>query len=433
MVPPHMQAVPKHSSFEHIRAAVESLASVILGRALPDILTRAACQKLRNVQHRTRGIATLSHLVAKMIHYRITRFVVVLLFSAAALAAGGAAAEDLSLAGKQLKVAMRVVPPFVIKKDAALTGFSFDLWTALAEATGATSETVEVPTLPELLSAVKEHKADLAIAAISITSRREEEFDFSQPMFDSGLQVLARVSGDSGGLTFASIARIASSGPILGTLGILAGLILAAAHIVWLFDRRKHEEVRSYFPGIFHSMYWATGAIGGQQPFHPHSAFGRLLGALCVFISIIFVAYFTAAVTSAMTVEQLRSDINGPEDLPGKTVATVAGSTSSAYLKGARLNYTEYGKISEAFDALVAKRADAVVFDAPVLLYFAANEGKGKVNVAGPVFRREAYGILFPQGSPLRKPVNEALLKLREKGLYDEIYRKWFGAPPGGG
>lgn len=352
--------------------------------------------------------------------------------SAACLPAAAQPA-DLPLAGKTIKVATRQVPPFVIKKDSGLTGFSMDLWAALAEATGAKTETSEAATLPELLTQVKERKADLAIAAISITSKREEEFDFSQPMFDSGLQVLARVSGDSGGLSFASIARIASTGPILGTLGILAALILAAAHIVWLFDRRKHEEVRSYFPGIFHSMYWATGAIGGQQPFHPHSAFGRLLGALCVFISIIFVAYFTAAVTSAMTVEQLRSDINGPDDLPGKKVATVAGSTSTAYLKGANISFTEFAKISQAFDALLAKQADAVVFDAPVLLYFAANEGKGKVNVAGPVFRREAYGILFPQGSPLRKPVNEALLKLREKGLYDEIYRKWFGAPPGGG
>ena len=342
-------------------------------------------------------------------------------------------AEELSLSGKQLKVAMRVVEPFVIRKDAALTGFSVDLWTALAEATGATTEIIEKPTLPELLALVKEGKSDIAIAAISITSQREQQFDFSQPMFDSGLQVLARVNGQEGGLSFASIARIAGSGPILVTLGILAALIFVAAHIVWMFDRRQNEAARQYYPGIFYSMYWATGAIGGQQPFHPHSPFGRVIGALCVFISIIFVAYFTAAVTSAMTVEQLRSDINGPEDLPGKKVATVAGSTSATYLKGASLNATEFGKISQAFDALLAKQVDAVVFDAPVLLYFAANEGKGKVNVAGPVFRREAYGILFPQGSALRKPINEALLLLREKGLYDEIYRKWFGAPPGGG
>ena len=41
--------------------------------------------------------------------------------------------------------------------------------------------------------------------------------------------------------------------------------------------------------------------------------------------------------------------------------------------------------------------------------------------------------MLFPRGSDLRKPVNEALLKLRENGTYDAIYNKWFGAAEGGG
>jgi len=62
-----------------------------------------------------------------------------------------------------------------------------------------------------------------------------------------------------------------------------------------------------------------------------------------------------------------------------------------------------------------------------VLLYFASHEGKGKVQVVGPIFRKENYGIVFPDKSPLRKRVNEALLKLRENGTYDRLYMKWFG------
>ena len=62
-----------------------------------------------------------------------------------------------------------------------------------------------------------------------------------------------------------------------------------------------------------------------------------------------------------------------------------------------------------------------------VLLYCASHEGKGKVQVVGPIFRKENYGIVFPDKSPLRKRVNEALLKLRENGAYDQLYKKWFG------
>ena len=343
------------------------------------------------------------------------------------------APDYLPLAGQRLKVAMRILPPFVLRKDEQLTGFSYDLWSALAKATGADSDITVVDTLPNLLGAVKEGKADLAIAAISITSKRELEYDFSQPIFDSGLLVLVR-SESPGGLSGMALLRLLTSGPVLNMLGALALLILIPAHLVWYFERRHHSAFlsESYFPGIFQAIWWATGAAGGQQHDHPRSVIGRVISALCVFVSVVFVAYFTAAVTSAMTVEQLKGDISGPQDLPGKKVGGVAASTSSSVAKQLGARVTDYPQIADALDALVKRQVNAVVYDAPILLYYAAHEGQGKVEAAGDVFHREGYGILFPPGSPLRKPINEALLRLREDGSYDAIYKKWFAVGGGG-
>ena len=53
-----------------------------------------------------------------------------------------------------------------------------------------------------------------------------------------------------------------------------------------------------------------------------------------------------------------------------------------------------------------------MVFDSPVLLYYAANEGKGRVHMVGTPFRKEDYGIIFPPGNPLRRQVNVTLLQL---------------------
>ena len=339
-----------------------------------------------------------------------------------------APAGEAMLAGKTLIVATRLLPPFVVKRDGALSGFSVDLWNALAKEAGAQTQFDEVATLPEMLDAVRDHKADLAISAISITSQREEAFDFSQPIFDSGLQIMVRPTGDAGGFSPGGIWRAATSAPVLNLLAVLAALVLLLAHIVWFFDRRHEEKHKPYFPGIFRAMYWSVGAAGGQQPFAPHSAFARFLGALSVFTSTIVVAYFTAAVTSAMTVNQLKSDINGPGDLPGRKVATVVGSTSATYLRQLRINAKEFPTIAEACNSLISQQTDAVVYDAPVLLNYVDNEGKGQAIVTGEIFRHEAYGILFPPMSPLRKPLDEALLKLRENGTYEEIYKKWFGA-----
>ncbi len=130
--------------------------------------------------------------------------------------------------------------------------------------------------------------------------------------------------------------------------------------------------------------------------------------------------------------QQLRGDINGPEDLPGRKVGTTTGSTAAGFLKTAKVEPVEFTRIEEAFTALDTKQLDAVVFDAPVLLYYTANKGSSKARVVGPLLHKESYGILFPQGSPLRKPVNEALLKLRENGTYDALYAKWFATTQAG-
>ena len=79
---------------------------------------------------------------------------------------------------------------------------------------------------------------------------------------------------------------------------------------------------------------------------------------------------------------------------------------------------------------LVSGGADAVFFDSPPLLYYAQNEGKGKVKTVGPLYAGQSYGIAFPQGSELRDQVDVALLKLMETGKYDELYKKWFGTAP---
>lgn len=157
----------------------------------------------------------------------------------------------------------------------------------------------------------------------------------------------------------------------------------------------------------------------------PRAALARMVAVFWMFASVVFIAYFTAAVTSNLTLQQLRGDINGPEDLPGKRVASVKGSTSAKYLRQHNVEVSEFAKVEDAFQALQASETDAVVYDAPVLLYFASHEGK--VQTVGAIFRKENYGIAFPSNSPRRKPVNEALLKLKENGIYDQLYKKWFG------
>jgi polar amino acid transport system substrate-binding protein len=331
------------------------------------------------------------------------------------------------ISGKTLKLATRLVPPFVTEENGELGGFSIELWKNIAQELDIKSEFKKTGTVTELLNTVKSKRVDAGIAAISVTSQREQDFDFSQPIFDSGLQILVRNQGHH-----SSIGRLVDSlftPALFQLLGIMLLIILIPAHIVWLVERNHRGgflENSNYFPGIFKACWWAAGTLATQAEEMPKSPWGRVMAVVWMFISVVFIAYFTATVTTSLTVEQLQSNIKGPQDLPGKRVATIAGSTSANYLRQQKIDSKEFKQVDEAYTALNDSSIDAVVFDAPILLYYAAHDGKGKVQVVGNIFRKESYAIALPNGSPYRKPINNALLSLQENGKYQEIYDKWF-------
>jgi polar amino acid transport system substrate-binding protein len=327
----------------------------------------------------------------------------------------------------ELRVITRLVPPFVMKDDDQYKGFSVELWQAIAKQINQPFRFVEKSNIKEILAGMKASEGDVAIAAISVTSQREQEFDFSQPMFDSGLQILVRNDAESG-FGLAQIWKLLTTGAMPFLLSLLAALIVIPAHIAWFTERKHHAELfsNSYIPGIFQAMWWSTGASVGQQPDNLSSRWGKGFSSLIVIVSLLFVSYFQATFTTVLTVQSLKGDINGPQDLLGRKVGSTAGSTAASYLKNLDIQPVEFQKIDQAFLALENKQLDAVVFDSPVLLYYAATAGRNKVRIVGPMLRKENYGILFPRGSTLRKPVNEALLKLREDGTYDALYAKWF-------
>ena len=59
-------------------------------------------------------------------------------------------------------------------------------------------------------------------------------------------------------------------------------------------------------------------------------------------------------------------------------------------------------------------------------MYYALQQGRGKIDIAGSIFEDDTYGIALPTDSALREPINNSLLRLRQNGTYDAIYAKWF-------
>jgi polar amino acid transport system substrate-binding protein len=333
----------------------------------------------------------------------------------------------------ELQVGVYAIAPFVMNDKGELSGFSIELWNAIAARLNVKS-TYRIAAEPAILYAdMRAKRIDLVASPVFITSERDEEFDFSHPVMETGLgiMVLEAPAAGSADHPLRDLLKIFLSPTILVWLGVGLLLILIPAHIIWFLDRRNPDGViasEKYFPGIFHAMFWAASALISQVQGVPGQWLARLFALVWMFGGVVFVAFYTAQLTSTLTVEKIRGAIQGPSDLPGKQIGTIAKSLAVDYLRRHGAVVEVFAQPDQMFNALLQEKVDAVVTAAPVLLYYASHEGKGRARVVGPQFNKGQLAIVFQLDSPLRKRVNGALIGLRENGTYQQLYEKWFGS-----
>jgi polar amino acid transport system substrate-binding protein len=329
-----------------------------------------------------------------------------------------------------LRVETFALPPLTMEKDGRWTGFSIELWEAVASRLKTRSVYQAAPGVQAAFDALREGKADILVTGVFITADRDHDFDFSHTIMETGQQVMVR--DDGGGAPpnpLMDLLELLFSRTTLVWIGVAALLVFISANVVWLIERRDKDGIigtTKYFPGIFHAIHWSAGTLMSQADRMPRHPASRLVAYGWMFTSVVFIALYTAQLTSNLTVQQIRGAINGPEDLPGKRVGTLKDSISADYLRGRKAVVQEFTDLPEMYRALIDKKVDAVLLGAPPLLYYAAHDGKGLVKLVGAEFDKADGAYAFPEGSPLRRQVNAALLAVREDGTYRRLYDKWF-------
>lgn len=358
------------------------------------------------------------------------RTLVVVVLLLAGIAALPALATTAGADPQTVTLATDDLPPFVTTHDGVKSGFTIELWEEIAKREGWSTKYLDAGAATQQLDAVRTGAADAAASAISVTANRVENFDFSQPILNAGLQILTHSGSthkSTPGLT--DFLTLLFSWSMLVWLGAAFVITVIPAHITWLVERRHAESMvsKSYFPGVLQAFGWGLGALAAQADEAPRHWLARAMGVLWAFVSIIFVAYYTATLTANLTVERFDNQISSPADLFGKKVCTVVDTTSAHFLRDLAVGATGAAKIDDCYSGLKKGDFEAVVFDAPVLQYYVAHGGAGTAQLAGPVFKNEDYGIAFRVGSELRQKADAALLSMREDGTYDMIKSKWFG------
>jgi ABC-type amino acid transport substrate-binding protein len=315
-------------------------------------------------------------------------------------------------------------------ESAGIRGLSVDYWDEVATRAGLDYEWVVMETVQDIVDAAATCQADVAIAGISITSEREQVVDFSQPYYLSGQRLVTRPAPGRAAL-LGDLAR-----GMVVPFFFLVGTVLLISHVVWWFERGHDSDdfPYRYKDGIGEALWWSTVSVitEGEAVKNINTALGRVIAVFWMLVGLFVVAFFTAEVTASWTVAELRPAIEGVDDLPGRSVATVENTASVAFLRDeAGVDPTQAPTLDEALDLLAQGSVDAVVFDAPAVDFRLRSGSPGWSDLVrvDPAAGWDPYGIAVPQGSPLLEQIDAEVIDLGRQGINQDLEQRWLGQP----
>lgn len=341
-------------------------------------------------------------------------YIIFLLFTASGL-----------FAADELRVGISPFEPFVFCPSAAApSGFSIDLWETLASRHSRNYKYVICSGVKDKLSRLQAGELDVAIGGISITADREKMIDFTHAFIHTGLGIL--VPAEQHSSIWRGMSLVLTRGKIMIIISFLL-LIIVAGHLMWMAEHGKEMFSDKYFPGVLEGIYWAivTASTVGYGDKAPVKWSGRILAGLVIVISLPMFALFTAELASSITVQNVQSMIQGPEDLANRRVGVVTGSTSADKMLEYRCRTKNYQQIKTAIKDLEAGLLDAIVYDAPILQHIALHNPQ--VTVAEKLFAPQEIAIAVAAGSGMRETLNTSLLTLIESGQMNQMQAKWLG------
>ena len=330
-------------------------------------------------------------------------------------------------APKKLRVGISPFAPFVIEGDAA-DGYSIDLWKEVATRIGRPFEFVKCTGAADKLERLMKDELDVAIGGLTTTPERESKIDFTHPTYRSGLGIMLPGQAEKSGLWESLTGALARTNSTV--IFAFFVIVFVAGNLIWFIERDEDTFDKRYVAGMFEGVYWAivTASTVGYGDKAPVKYAGRVVAMLVIIISLPMFALFTAELASAFTLQSIEAAIRSPEDLQGRPVGVVRGTSSANFAADRGLQILQWPTIAEVYTALEEGKVQAVIYDAPSLTYYSQTQGAGKVHMVDRVFDVRDLAMATQQGSTLREQINRALLDMEAEGKLVDLRVRWFGS-----
>jgi ABC-type amino acid transport substrate-binding protein len=328
--------------------------------------------------------------------------------------------------GKELIVATKIAPPFVMKRaDGSFYGISIDLWRRLAERMHVNYRFVEQPTVQALVDGTAEGAFDAAIAAMTVTAKRERAVDFTQPFYSTGLGVAVPVNQSR----WKSILGVLTSFGFFQAVLSLIGISMCVGFVVWVLERRKTEHFSGGTKGLGTGLWWSTIAMtqAGAAQNAPATLPGRIVATAWMIASVVTIAVFTAGITATLTRQELQGAVHSMDDLRSIRAGAPAASETSEFLDRQRMSHRTFATPQDGLKALRAGDIDAFVYDKPLLTWLVMRDFSNTLRILELTFDNQNYAIALPKGSPLRQELDAQVLEEVESDWWQQTLFEYLG------
>ncbi|XP_041649846.1 glutamate receptor ionotropic, kainate 3 [Cheilinus undulatus] len=372
-----------------------------------------------------------------------------------------------SLANRSLVITTILEEPYVMlkKSDKALVGndrfegFCIDLLKELANILGFAYEIRLVPDgkygsqdekgqWNGMIRELIEHRADLAVAPLTITYMREKVIDFSKPFMSMGISIIYRKPNSTNSGFFSFLNPMT---PDIWVYILLAYLgVSCVLFVIARFSPYEWYDAHPCNPGsdvvennftLLNSFWFGVGSLMQQgSELMPKALSTRIIGGIWWFFTLIIISSYTANLAAFLTVERMDSPVDSADDIAKQTKIEYGvvkdGATMSFFKKSKVSTFekmwafmsskpsTSLVKSIEDGIQRVLKSDYALIMESPTIDYITRRNCN--LTQVGGLIDSKGYGIGTPLGSPYRDKITIAILSILEDGRLHMLKEKWW-------
>jgi len=329
---------------------------------------------------------------------------------------------------RKLNVGVIRMPPYAMQTgNAQWTGIGPEIWREIARKLNIYYDFKEM-TLTEALQALHDGKIDFLATPISVVFEREKYYDFTIPIFTTGLAI-ARPKLPKTHIWWNAI-HLFFRWQVLEIVGLLVFILFVLGTIVYFLEHKHNPEYfgKGLIQGIGAGAYWVGAVLtsGVCIGIAIKSLPGRIIALLWMFISVVAISTLTASTASILTNQKLTNTEIRLETYRKLKIGAIKGGVSEEYLQAFNLKVIGYDSPRAGLHGIVDGKISAFVGDDLILNYILKRDNlEADIDLTPAKNYKTEIAFALPLNSPLRKTIYLALLEILSEPSWRDLKEKF--------